>query len=221
MKNPFAYGKEVSGENFCNRKEEIKELSQDVNNSQNVIIFSQRRFGKTSLIKEVLRRCKAKGVIVVYVDLYSVLTEEDFVHLYARAVSETIFGKVKKRLRDATMFFKRIRPSFSIDQTGQLSWSIDIKKEHILPSLEDVLESINRYIENKKKKGVVCFDEFQQIGQFKTDKLEKMMRSSFQKHKNISYIFMGSKRHLISEMFNSPHRPFYKSGKPFPLEKIG
>ena len=79
MKNPFAYGKEVSGENFCNRKEEIKELSQDVNNSQNVIIFSQRRFGKTSLIKEVLRRCKAKGVIVVYVDLYSVLTEEDFV----------------------------------------------------------------------------------------------------------------------------------------------
>ena len=150
--NPFYFGSEVYDNDFCNRTEDLNELQKDINSGLNVLLYAPRRFGKTSLIKEVLRRCKAKGVIVVYVDLYSVLTEEDFVHLYARAVSETIFGKVKKRLRDATMFFKRIRPSFSIDQTGQLSWSIDIKKEHILPSLEDVLESINRYIENKKKK---------------------------------------------------------------------
>ena len=56
MKNPFIYGKEVSGANFCNRKKEIKELCCNAHNSQNVIIFSQRRFGKTSLIKEVMKK---------------------------------------------------------------------------------------------------------------------------------------------------------------------
>ena len=54
-KNPFIYGEEVSGEYFCDREEEIKELLRDIENSQNVIIFSPRRYGKTSLIKEVLR----------------------------------------------------------------------------------------------------------------------------------------------------------------------
>ena len=60
MKNPFVYGKEVFGDNFCNRKSEINELCRDVVNSQNVIIFSQRRSGGTSLIKEVFRSCNKK-----------------------------------------------------------------------------------------------------------------------------------------------------------------
>ena len=46
------------------------------------------------------------------------------------------------------------------------------------------------------------------------------MRSSIQRHENISYIFMGSKKHLISYMFNDPNKPFYKSAKSFPLGKI-
>jgi len=220
MENPFVYGKEVSGDNFCNRKKEIQELCRDVENSQNVIIFSQRRYGKTSLIKRVFEISKRKGVITVYADLYPILTEEDFISTYARAVAESILGKFGKGFKDLAKFFKKIRPKFTLGQNGEMSYSIDIEKKEILPSLEDALESINRYIANKKKKAVVCFDEFQQIALFKTDKIEKTMRSLFQKHKNISYIFMGSKKHLISDIFNNPHRPFYRSGKSFPLGKI-
>jgi len=128
MKNPFVYGKEVSGSNFCNRKSEIKELCRDVVNSQNVIIFSQRR------------------------------------------------------LVNAAKFFRNIRPTFSVDQSGQMSYTINIDKKEIMPSLEDVLESVKRFANSKNKKTLVCFDEFQQIGQFKTDRIEKTMRSSFQKH---------------------------------------
>ncbi|MEA2081432.1 MAG: hypothetical protein U9O97_01640 [Elusimicrobiota bacterium] len=61
QKNPFIYGEEVKGKYFCNRKSEIKELLRDIKNSQNITIFSPRRFGKTSLIKEVLR--KTEGLL--------------------------------------------------------------------------------------------------------------------------------------------------------------
>ncbi|MBU1148445.1 MAG: hypothetical protein KKD11_08870 [Candidatus Omnitrophica bacterium] len=220
MKNPFVYGKEVSGSDFCNRKDEIRELSRDIVNSQNVIIFSQRRFGKTSLIKEVLKRSSSKGMLTLYVDLYAVLTEEDLVRMYARVVAESLLGKVGKALRQTGEFFKRIRPKFTIDEAGKPSYSIDVEKKEALPLLEDALEAVKRYVDKKKKKAVVVFDEFQQIGQFKTDRAEKVMRSLIQRHGNISYIFMGSKKHLIFDMFNNPDKPFYKSAKPFPLNKI-
>ena len=220
MENPFVYGKEVCGANFCNRKEEIGELYRDAINSQNVIIFSQRRFGKTSLIQKVLRKCRSEGLLTVYVDIYSVLTEEDLVCMYAKVVAESLFGKVDKALRQVGKFFKRIRPKLTVDEMGQPAYTIDVDKKEVLPSLEDALEAVKRYADKKRKKAIVIFDEFQQIGQFKTDKVERVMRSSIQRHANISYIFMGSKKHLISDMFNNPNRPFYKSAKPFPLTKI-
>lgn len=220
MKNPFVYGKEVTKENFCNRKSEIKELIRDIENCQNVLIFSQRRFGKTSLIKRVFEESDFRHIIVVYVDLYPVLSEEDFIRIYAKAVSEIVTKGMQKRIKDLASVFKRLRPVLSIDQTGQGKFSIDIKKNEVSPFIEDVLEGLNRYVEKEKKQAVVCFDEFQQVTQLKTDQLEKYMRSIFQAHEKVSYIFMGSKKHLIHDAFNNPNRPFYRSTRPFPLEKI-
>ena len=221
MKNPFVYGKEVSGKDFCNRKKEIAELTRDVLNSQNVMLFSQRRFGKTSLIKEVFRRSRKEGIITVYVDLYPMLSEEDFVSIYGKAIATNIFGKLEKTFKELAALFKRIRPSFSLEDSGELAYSFNIDQKGIDSSIEDVLESVKRHADKHKKQIAVCFDEFQQIGQFKTDKLEKLIRSSVQQHANISYIFMGSKKHLITDIFNNPNRPFYRSAKPFPLQKIG
>ncbi|MBU4122801.1 hypothetical protein KJ959_03875, partial [bacterium] len=203
MRNPFVYGKEVSKENFCNRISEIKELLRDISNSQNVIIFSQRRFGKTSLIKRVFEELDFSRIIPIYVDLYPVLSEEDFIRIYAKALSKTVTKDLADKIKELSSVFKKIRPTYSVDQTGQVSFSIDIKNEDIIPSLEDVLEGLNRYVKKEKKKAVVCFDEFQQVSMLKTDKIEKFMRSVFQSHKNISYIFMGSKKHLIYDMFNN------------------
>ncbi|MGM0568728.1 MAG: AAA family ATPase [Elusimicrobiota bacterium] len=220
MKNPFVYGKEVAKENFCNRTDEINELTRDIENSQNVLIFSQRRFGKTSLIKRIYEELDSKRIITLYVDLYPVLTEEDFVKIYARSVSNIITKGLVRKIKDLAGVFKQIRPTVSTDPTGQSTFSVDFKKEETLPVIEDVLDSLYRYINKEGKQAVVCFDEFQQITQLKTDRLEKQMRSKFQSHEQISYIFMGSKKHLIYEAFNNPNRPFYRSVKPFPLKKI-
>jgi len=220
MRNPFVYGKEVSGDNFCNRKSEIKELGRDIENSQNVIVFSRRRFGKTSLIKEVFKTSDKKGICTVYADLYPLSCEEDFISIYAAAIAKALHGFLKKSFKDVGKFFRRLRPSFTVDKTGKINYSFTFDKSDSSLSLEDVLESVHRFADAKKKKIAVCFDEFQQIAFFKTNKLEKTLRSHFQQHKNISYIFMGSKKHIIRDIFNDPNRPFYRSGKSFPLEKI-
>ena len=220
MKNPFIYGMEVSGDAFCDRKDEIKEIARDIENSHNVILFSQRRFGKTSLIKEVFRTCSEKGIVTIYVDLYPAVNEEKFIQIYAKAIADSIHGTLTKGFKGLGDFFKRLRPSVSYDDKGQLDFSFLIDSENMPLSLEDVLETVKRYADRKKKKVAVCFDEFQQIGLFETDILEKTMRSFFQKHTNVAYIFMGSKKHLIQDIFNNPNRPFYRSAKSFPLGKI-
>ncbi|MCK4391115.1 MAG: hypothetical protein KAV83_12865, partial [Desulfobacterales bacterium] len=88
--NPFSFDKEASGEGFCDREQEIEELLGDIRSCHNVIIFSQRRYGKTSLIKTVLDMAKQGGFLTVYVDLYHVLSEEDFVIAYAKAVARAM-----------------------------------------------------------------------------------------------------------------------------------
>ena len=78
--NPFKFGTEVSGDDFCNREEEIAELTQDIRNSANVLLYSPRHYGKTSLIKRVLEIVSKEGFITVYIDLYPAITKEKFIH---------------------------------------------------------------------------------------------------------------------------------------------
>jgi AAA+ ATPase superfamily predicted ATPase len=62
FKNPFIYGGRVSGDAFCNRVGEIAELLGDIRARQHVILLSQRRFGKTSLVWKVLEEARLEGV---------------------------------------------------------------------------------------------------------------------------------------------------------------
>jgi len=220
VENPFVFSKEVSEKDFCNRKKEIKELLGFARSSQNVMIFSQRRFGKTSLIKEVLKRAKKEGILTVYVDLYAVLSEEQLVKSYSEAVSNSLLSKTEKAFLNAGKLFKQLRPALTYDDEGKPVFKVDIDRAKTIPLFEDVIDSVNRTVEKKKKKAVVVFDEFQQIGQFKNDLVEKILRTHIQRHQNISYFFMGSKKHLIVDMFNNTNRPFYKLAASYPLGKI-
>ncbi len=98
---------------------------------------------------------------------------------------------------------------FEFDRSGRLS-----------PHVDDLLEAAKKIADKHNKNAVVVFDEFQEIENFDDQEIERKMRSVFQHHRNVSYIFMGSKTHLMRDTFNNPNRPFYKSGKHFALGKI-
>ena len=220
MKNPFVYGETVSGENFCNRTREIKELVADIKNCQNVIIFSPRRYGKTSLIKQVLQKVKAKGVLTFYVDLYPAINKRKFIELYAGAISSGLPGGVRQVVKKIKEYLPRIIPKVVMEeQSVHFEFEFD-HTSNISPHIDDLFVAVKKVADQKEKTAVVVFDEFQEIANFDDDEIERKMRSVFQNHRNVSYIFMGSKTHLMRDIFNNPNRPFYKSGKHFPLDKI-
>jgi len=220
VKNPFIYGETVSGDNFCDRVLEMKELVTDIKNGQNVIIFSPRRYGKTSLIKEVLRKVETQGILTFYVDLYPAINKGKFIEIYAGAISAGISGGVRQVVKRIKEYLPRIIPKVVMDdQSFHLEFEFD-RTGSISPNIDDLLCAVDKEAERQNKSAVVVFDEFQEIENFDDDEIERKMRSVFQNHRNVSYIFMGSKTHLMRDIFNNPNRPFYKSGKHFPLGKI-
>lgn len=221
MANPFVYDREVSGETFFNRQIEFEELSKNIENSTNILIYSPRRYGKTSLIKEVLRHAEGKGLITCYCNLYPVTSEEDFLSLFTNSIGRAIKEPLRKGIEILKSIFVSISPVFTVDDEGKPVFKLDMDSRQRLSNiLDDALEAIPAYAARKKRKAVVVFDEFQQISILPSDRLEKTLRTHIQTHKNVSYVFLGSKKHLLYGIFSNPNRPFYRSVKHFPLDRM-
>jgi AAA+ ATPase superfamily predicted ATPase len=219
FKNPFHYGGRVSGQDFWDREAEVRELLDDIRSRQHVIIFSQRRFGKTSLVWRVLEEAGKEGLVPVYVDLYPVTTLKELIETYAQSIAKALSAS-EKAIKLMRELFTRLYLSMGVDSSGSPQWNVGFDRSRELESFEEVISSLENYLRKKKKFGVVVFDEFQQILETDGDKTQRRLRTAIQTHKHIAYLFVGSKKHLIHDMFSNPNLPFYRSGKLFPLEKI-
>jgi uncharacterized protein len=220
--NPFSFDTIVTGKSFCNRKSEIQELLNDMTSSHNVVLFSQRRYGKTSLIINALNLAKDKGFLTIYVDIYHILNEQDLVNAYAKALATNMEGSIEKILKTFKTILSSLRPKITLDDGGkpEIEFGVESGRDPLM-NLEEVFESVKKYTERSGTRAVVVFDEFQQVGELKqSHRIESIIRSQIQAHRNICYVFMGSKRHLIVGMFSDPARPLYGIGKMFPLGKI-
>lgn len=223
MENPFVYGKVVRGKYFADREAEIAELINDIASGQNVIVFSPRRYGKTSLILEVLDRVKAEGLLTFYLDLFKVTSQETFIAAYAKEVARLHGGRIQTMLKKIRDLLPRLVPK--VVMKGE---KVDLEVEFEFdpradkgPLFDDLFEAVATMSLQTGKKAVVVFDEFQEItGWDVKGQIERQMRTHFQMHESVSYIFMGSKRHLMQELFRNKNRPFYRFGKHFPLGKI-
>lgn len=216
--NPFKYGEEVLGGDFCNRKKEIATLTEYIKAGNKVLLYSPRRWGKTSLIKEVISRLPKKDHVIIYADLYSMIKEEQFNQILAQAFAKSFDSTVEKTIRTIRGFLSSFVPKITMDPAGNVGFEFGFdssKRGGVLT--EELLDGIAKHISEGKKKGIVIFDEFQQVGELEDDRIEKILRSKIQGHAGIAYIFAGSKRHLLLEMFSDPSRPFYKSVIHFPL----
>ena len=221
MKNPFQYGNIVGEDSFCNRKDEIAELKRVIENSGRAFVYSERRFGKTSLVKLVLAKLPQSRYVTVYVDLWPTDGEQTFVTVFAKALTESASTSVKKAIEVAKKLFGLLTPSVTVNDQGKPVVTFGGGRVGKLDAeLTEVFQAAGRVGESGKKKVVIVFDEFQQILEYKTDAVERKLRSMIQGQKNVAYIFLGSRKHVVQKMFLDKSRPLYRAAAHFPLGPI-
>ena len=223
MTNPFTVGLVESEKEFCNRTQEIQDLLGHTRNGNKVVLFSPRRYGKSSLVKLVQKKLAREGLATVYVDLFPVSSKEDLVTRLAYAFFKGLGKGADPRpfLAKAKGLFGRLRPTVSMTAEG-VSFSVDVDPRTKPPLLlDDLMEGVGRYVEKNKVRVSVVLDEFQEITDLPESKeIEGILRSHIQSQRKVSYFFVGSRRRVLQEMFSLKARPFYKSAFLYPLKKI-
>jgi len=221
-RNPFFFGEVVTGENFTDRVNEIKRLTRELSGGHNIFLISPRRYGKTSLIINVLEHLSKEGLFTFYIDLYRVASLRELLEAYAKGVANSCTTKVERFSEFIKEIFPRLRPKIIIGSDGIPSMEVDVqlKDRELVDSLEEVFDVPEKIAKKRKRNFVVVFDEFQEILNLDGERIEKMMRACFQHHHKVAYLFAGSKRHLIYGMVSDPNRAFYKLGDVMNLQKI-
>jgi hypothetical protein len=223
MDTPFSFGKIVSGQEFTDREKEDHWLQQQWAAGNNCMIISPRRWGKSSLVLHAGTRAqrKKRETVFCFIDLYNIRTEQEFYEVYAKEVLKAAAGSLEEMAKSIRIFFRQLLPklSFSPDPATDISIAFDWKEVKKDPS--EILELPEKIAAAKKKKIIVCIDEFQNLSFFDNPlALQKKLRAHWQRHHKAVYCLYGSKRHMLMDFFTRPYMPFYQFGEILFLEKI-
>jgi hypothetical protein len=217
--NPFVVSGKIPPEYFCDRVEEAAQLEKSLRNQLNVVLTSARRMGKTSLVDFVFDKpAISKNYITIVVDILHTTTFREFIMALGTAVFENVATRSKKLRKQFVTLLKSLSASFGYDPILNVP-TFDIRLGD-LQNPEFTMGEIFSYLESVDKRCLVVIDEFQQITYYPEKNVEALLRTHIQKLKNANFVFSGSKRRLMDEMFFSSKRPFYQSAKNLPLEPI-
>jgi hypothetical protein len=221
MLNPFRYGGVVGRDAFCNRSRELNDLRRAMQQGERLFVYSERRLGKTSLVRLALEELPKPDVVPVYVDLWPTDGAASFIGVTAAALTAAFESSAERMLKLASAFFKRLVPVLTVDDEGhpQIRFETQEVKEERLP-LEDVLTAPARIASRRKRRTVLVFDEFQRILEYPTDRVVRMLRSTIQDQPDVAYLFLGSRKHLIQGMVLDATSPLYRAGGHYPLGPI-
>ncbi len=220
MENPFNYLQFATGDQFYDRRELRRDLlSRFMSGQSNVVLYGPRRYGKSSLVAELVGDLEKAGVPCVTLDVVKVPSIDLFMSAYASKVYRRL-APVKFEFRKIGTYLKSLRPKMTLDQSGQAGLSFEPADASIgSEALTEVLDLPQKLLSGRRR-AVVVFDEFQEVKDLlPNDGFERVMRSVIQSHRNVSYIFLGSRYHILRRMFTDHNRPFYKSAVTILLDK--
>ncbi len=218
--NPFRYGSAVFGDQYYDRTAVGESLYRTIaGGTSNVVLYAPRRYGKTSLVKNIIGRWSAEGFTCLYFDMMKIDSLERFCEKYAAAVYAAERGAAKV-VRTVGTFLSRLRPRFTVEDDGSPGIELDFSGRRFTASdLEDVLD-LPEKVAREKRRFIVVFDEFQEIaGLSQSVPMEGVFRGCIKHHESVRYVFLGSKTHLLKRMFSEHSRPFYNSAKILHLDK--
>ena len=217
--NPFILSPAIPDEFFCDRHSESASLIKSIGNQENIVLISPRRVGKTGLIYHCFNQPEiSDNYITVSIDILHTTSFQEFIKELGAAVFNTVAKRSEKLTKLFVTTLRSLSGSFGIDPVTYTP-TFDVKLGQInMP--EYTLEEIFSYLEKADKPCIVAIDEFQQITKYQEPNIEALLRGRIQKLVNTHFIFAGSERRLMNEMFFSDKRPFFQSATLLQLEPI-
>ena len=207
--NPFITTGYAGAAYFCDREQETADITRMLVNGNNVALISPRRYGKTNLIRHCFAQPEiAEKYYTFVIDIYSTKSVADLVPRLGLSILETLKPLGRKAWEKFITVLSSVRSGISYDISGNPSWMMSIGD---ITTPTTTLEEIFYYLEHADKPCIVAIDEFQQITHYGDERIEATLRTHVQQCTNTHFIFSGSQRHLMGQMFTSPARPFYQS----------
>lgn len=219
LENPFIVGKYLSDKYFCDRSEETENLRKQIMNGRDVALISPRRIGKSGLLQHFFSQADVKErFYVFYVDIYATTSLAEFVYTLGKEIYDQLKSQPTVWKEKFFQVIASFRVGFKLDaMTGVPSLDLGLGDIQVP---QTTLDEIFAYINEADRPCIIAIDEFQQIGEYAEKNVEALLRTKIQQCRNARFIFSGSKRHLMSNMFNSPSKPFYQSAISMGLEPI-
>jgi uncharacterized protein len=222
--NPFVYGEIVTAAAFADRDDERARLGRDLGEGQKVFLISPRRYGKSSLVRDVMRGLARQNVLTVEVTVASSSSYIGFLESYAQALiaADTPASRLR---RWATELLGAIRPELRLDadHAGRAGFALAFPAVRTARDAARVATEVfalpARIAAARKQRMAVALDEFQAIAAFNGGSVEHALRAAVQDQRQVGYVFSGSEPSLMERMLG-PRRPFYKAGPVIRLEKI-
>ena len=217
--NPFIVTGKIEPEYFCDRVTESARLVKSVTNGNNMVIISPRRMGKTGLIQFCYDKPEiADEYYTFFIDILHTSSLREFTYLLGRAIYENLLPRSRKMANLFIQTIKSISGKFGFDPiTGMPTFNVELGD---IDRPEYTLDEIFQYLAHADKPCIVAIDEFQQIAKYPEKNIEAQLRTHIQKLRNCNFIFAGSERHMMQEMFTSAARPFYHSADMLELKAI-
>jgi hypothetical protein len=219
MENPFVIRAYESKDLFCDREEELQLMLRNCVNNTDMTLISQRRMGKTGLILRLFDELKETrpDINTVYIDIFASRHIGDFIKLTAEAAMKSF--QPKTSMGEKMMaFIKSLRPQLSFDSiTGEPQLQIAYQTAH---EKEYTLRGLFEFLDSQGERIVIAIDEFQQIRDYPELNMEALLRTYIQQSRNLTFIFCGSKKHMMADIFANEKKPFYNSTAFMSLGKI-
>ena len=222
--NPFVYGEIVTSDAFADREAERDRLRRDLAAGQKVFLISPRRYGKSSLVRDVLRSLAREGVLTVEVTVAASSSYVGFLESYARALvaADTPVSRLRRWTSD---LLSGVRPEVRFEATasGDTGFSLAFPAVRTARDTARLATEIfalpGKIAAARKQKMAIMLDEFQAVEAFDSGNVEHALRAAVQDQRQVGYVFAGSEPSLMEKML-TPKRPFYKAGPVVRLQKI-
>src|ERR1700761_751755 len=214
--NPFRFGNVVIDE-FADRTAELAEVEADMRNGQDLVIFAPRRLGKSSLVLKAAATMRRKKALVAYLNVMTAPTKARFAERLAAAIYADIAAPKAKLRELALAMFQglRIVPTITVDPIdGRLAFSFGVghAEAEIDKTIEMLLELPAKIAAEREQRVVLILDEFQEVVDLDPN-FPKLLRSVFQAQPDVCHVYLGSKRHVMHDLFSDVNEPFWRSAK--------